>query len=160
VSSDKHLVRDGQNHMEVKLEFEFGDHLIKITRGYRMNKSFAVLRVDGKQIAEGTRNVNQAIIDLIKMNFDVFVATTFFIQDGLDTFSGAIPSERKRMLTKILELTAWSTWHNLVNKKLKKLKVELEDVDREIKFIVGTYDLERDYDADIRKLENNHRCRS
>jgi len=155
VTSDKHLIRDDQDKMRVELEFEFGDHVLRVVRGYG-KKGFAYLWVDDQKVAEGTRNVNEAVIDIIKMNFEVFIATTFFIQGGLDTFSSAAPADRKKYLSNILDLGGWTKWHNQVKDRLKEIKSESDEIDSEIKTINKTFDFDRDYEAEIIDLKSRH----
>lgn len=155
-ASDDDLVRDGYGYMEVELKFEFGQHRVRVMRVRDAGKGSAELFIDSKLRAEGIRNVNAAIIDLIKMNFEVFTATAFFLQGELDRFTGATPSKRKEYLSSILELTCWQDHHDSTRDKIKQIERKIDKNNVEIKTIKGAYDFEVDYGLERDRLEREH----
>jgi len=156
VASDDLLIRDDQSRMEVEIEFEIDNHQVKIIRGRDKSSKYAKLIVDNKLTAEGIRNVNYEVVKLIKMNFDVFLATTFFIQGGLDNFTSAAPSSRKDYLGSILDTTCWDKWHNETKSKLTGLSQEVEKLDSEIKIIKDNFDLKKNYVEEIGELKKKY----
>jgi len=156
VASDDLLIRDDQSRMEVEIEFEIDNHQIKIIRGRDKSSKHAKLIVDNKLTAEGIRNVNYEVVKLIKMNFDVFLATTFFIQGGLDNFTSAAPSSRKDYLGSILDTTCWDKWYNEAKNKLTDLSQEVEKLDSEVGIIKDNFDLKKNYTKEIGELKKKH----
>lgn len=152
-SSEEEMIRDGQDKMIVEFDFEFSGHHVRIERErVRDDGGTAKMFIDGQMKAEGLKYTNAEVIKLIKMDFEVFIATAYFLQGELDRFTGATPSVRKEYLASILELHSWEHWHNKVKQRLKKLKEETERIGTEVDVIQNTFDINKNFDAEIKKL--------
>ncbi len=113
--ADEGLLRLGQNHMMVSLDFSCNNTLYRVRREYTVsaNKAYSVLEfgiVDPqtktlKPLTDKTIRATQAKIEaMIGLDYDSFINSAFLKQGHSDEFSKKTPKERKEILASILGL--------------------------------------------------------
>jgi exonuclease SbcC len=103
------VITTGEDEAEVVLDFHHNDSRYKLTREIRRRSSGAsntksVLRADGPVVADGSREVNGYISDLLHMDADAFVNCAYIRQGGVTKLINATPSERQAMIDELLQL--------------------------------------------------------
>lgn len=129
--ADQGLLRLGQRQMTVIFDFAFNGNSYRIKREFTnaYGKSYAYLDVamidtqdpeklialTGKTIKE----TQQKIIDIIGLDYETFVNSTFLRQGQSNEFSKKSPKERKEILCSILGI---DTYERLKKSALEKVK--------------------------------------
>ena len=125
---------------EVTLDFEYESNRYRVMRTNPRGKTSMVeFFIQSK--APGTENrwkpltehtlteTNQRIIDTLKMDFETFTNASFFLQGKADQFATARPSERKRILSNILELGIWETYRDAASQHRREVEKEIKALD-------------------------------
>jgi DNA repair protein SbcC/Rad50 len=149
---DEELIHQGQNDMQVQLDFEQESVLYRVVRRRTRKGSVGTLDLyaqdeDGNwnNIGEPSKTATQdKITRLLRLDYDTFVNSAFLQQGKADAFTTKTPTERKRTLSDILGLERWKTYEDAA-------KARLDEVEREIKLIDDTVasidnDLRREVD--------------
>lgn len=149
---DEELIHQGQNDMQVQLDFEQEGVLYRVVRRRTRKGSVGTLDLyaqdgDGNwnNIGEPSKTATQEkITRLLRLDYDTFVNSAFLQQGKADAFTTKTPTERKRTLSDILGLERWKTYEDAA-------KAKLDEVEREIKLIDDTVasidnDLRREVD--------------
>lgn len=130
----------------VGLSFELEGITYRIIRrkkaGKRMLLEFQVATDDGnwKPISESRlRDTQVAINDLLKMNFDTFINSSFLLQGKADEFTIRTPNKRKEILADLLGVNEWDRYKELAGEqrrtaenRLLLVEGRLGDIDREL----------------------------
>lgn len=150
---------------EVAYSFEYEGNTYRAIRNLGRGRStrleFQVRGMTGGSvmwvpITEKTvRDTQEVIEDTLRMDYEGFVNTSFFLQGEADLFAQQKPGERKRILSKIMGLGIWEEYRNrvsclrlveggnlaTVDGRLKEISLSLQD---EIPRRVRLADLEND----------------
>ena len=114
--TQEELIHQGQRNMRVELEFMAQDQRYKVTRIYgRSNQSSTGKTELNLSVLSGTdysslmgntiRDTEAIIIDLVKMDYETFISTSYLMQGDSNRFTKSKPTERKKILADVLELT-------------------------------------------------------
>ena len=112
VNSADDLIRQSQSSMEVDLEFDLDGQRYRVvrrrTRG-RSGQSDLQLQIFSdlgwRAMTEaGVRQTQDAVVRLLRMDYDTFINSAFILQGRADEFSRRTAGERKRILGEILNL--------------------------------------------------------
>lgn len=143
-SSDDDLVHQGQTSMWVEFIFDYEGNRYRVLRSRELDgRSSSSLEFqiseDGRgeqralegSFAKSWRNLTEAtikktqeaIIRTLKLDYDLFVNSSYLRQGHADEFTVKIPAERKEILADILDLSLF----DILEEKSKKKKHELED---------------------------------
>jgi exonuclease SbcC len=125
---------------EVTLDFDYESNRYRVMRTNPRGKTSSVeffiqSKAPGeegrwKPLTERTlRETDQKIIDTLKMDFDTFTNASFFLQGKADQFATARPSERKRILSSILDLEIWETYRDAASKRRREVEKEVKSLD-------------------------------
>jgi exonuclease SbcC len=149
---DEELIHQGQNDMQVQLDFEQEGVLYRVVRRRTRKGSVGTLDLYAQDednhwnnIGEPSKTATQEkITRLLRLDYDTFVNSAFLQQGKADAFTTKTPTERKRTLSDILGLERWKTYEEAA-------KARLDEVEREIKLIDSTiasidHDLMREVD--------------
>lgn len=103
------LVHDGEEECSVKLWLEHNDgRMITIHRVRRADNTGAL---DVRGLEGEKKAITQAAIDeLLGMNYDECLNTSYFKQNDIDQFMQATPQEKKALLMRWLQQTAWPSY--------------------------------------------------
>lgn len=108
------LIRDGDVDMRVEFEFVMGGQSYRIERDRQLGKGSAVgfyvirddarYRLTGRTIAD----TNDAILRVIGVPYDTFLASNMVLQGRGDEFARLTPANRKRVLYDVLGLERYA----------------------------------------------------
>ena len=135
--ADEGLVRLGQTHMLVVLEFEQSDMLYRVKREFikTMNKAQTVLdfevlhekRDEFVPLTDKTiRATQEKINQTLGLDFQTFVNTAYLRQGQSNEFSTRTPKERKEIIANILGLGLYDNLRSLATDEAKGFATEQE----------------------------------
>src|SRR5215216_4290780 len=118
----------GCNEMEVEFEFRLGDEQYRVIRkrnrrgrgqsvlelGVRDNGAYRPLT--GNSLPDTERQIEQ----LSRMSYDTFTNSSFVLQGKADSFTTKTPTERKQILTEILDLS----YYDRLEERARRLAAE------------------------------------
>ncbi len=161
-----HAADEKKDNVEVALQFELDGQIYEINRkrGGKSDLTLYSIDEDGEKkniSAKGIKAVDAQIQELLGMDYQTFRLTAFVPQDGVTTFAGLGPAERKRFLEQFLDTSVW-------NKCIEKAKAEESVIlcrkavlDSEIKKCAALLDEENSVAGDVNdcrmKLENSEK---
>lgn len=143
VKPDEHLLRIGSSDMRVEFTFDLEGDRYLILRTYQRSatgktaKSLLELQLfDPKterfvtQTGASKRDTQQVINDLLGLDYDTFINACFLLQGRSDEFTKRPATERKQILSNILNLGRYDLLREKARKRLQeaKNKVELGDM--------------------------------
>lgn len=131
VKPDAHLVRLGQTHMVVILDFIVNQAHYRVRREYAHNHGkgysvleFGIIRDDNSTpipLTDKTIKATQAIIEkTIGIDFDSFINSAFLRQGNANEFSKRSPKERKEILASILGV---DHYEKIRRRALEKIRI-------------------------------------
>lgn len=144
--SDDELVRQGEKEMWVDFEFELLNDIYRILRKKSVGKGGqsglefykkSVEKNEAKWIAisGSTKSETQeAINDNLKMTYDTFINSAYLRQGRADEFTIKKPTERKKVLSDILNLSYYEKISQKANKKSRELMVEQESLQKKMDY--------------------------
>ncbi|MGD8517958.1 MAG: SMC family ATPase [Anaerolineae bacterium] len=144
---DDELIHQGETEMEVEFVFDLGGTVYRVLRkrdSSQRGRTLLDLQVrhqdEFRSLAEsGVRATQQAIIDLLRMDYETFTNSAFLLQGRADAFTTRTPAERKQVLGEILGLSLYDEYERRAKEKSKAKDREvaeldglLRDIDREL----------------------------
>ncbi len=127
------LVSDGENFLEVIFRFKQAGKTYRIVRAFNKVKNSSdvrleILRSDGfVNLSEGSiRETDRKIREIIGMDYDAFVTSSFIMQGRADFFTRKKESEKIEILRQILGLELYENARELANEKIKLITREIE----------------------------------
>ena len=130
------LVFAGESEMAVELEFNVGEGLYRVLRRHRRPRSnsgagqssLELQAWDGDQFRaqSGTRSreTQEQITGLLRLDYDTFVNTAFLVQGKADLFTKMRPAERKRMLGEVLGLAHYDTFADRAREQAREREMD------------------------------------
>lgn len=125
VKVKEEVIRRGASEGSVELEFEAENNVYRIFRVIKRKKggtsssiNLSIFDTESgtfKPFEEGSKTQN-AIEDLLKMDYNSFICSSFILQGMADEFTKRTPSERKEILSTILALDEYE----LITKKARE----------------------------------------
>lgn len=120
---------------EVALTFEYEGNVYRVQRTLPRGKT-TVLEFqvqDGdlwRPLTEKTTRETQGRIEqTLRMDYETFINASFFLQNRADQFTQKKASERKAVLSSILDLEIWETYKERAADKRKALEREVDEID-------------------------------
>lgn len=106
------LVREGSDDMQLCLEFAHGDGTYRVRRGWKKGKSSLDLEIATPPgwipMSQGSAADTQELLErIIGLNRTTFTSSGYLAQRASDSFTGAQPKDRKRILSDALALDQW-----------------------------------------------------
>ena len=134
------LVHMGQTDMSVELDFTAGDQLYRVVRrhtistGGRNSRTTLELQIatDGgdknfRSISRNTvRETNSRISEILNMDFKTFVNTAYLAQGQADLFTTSTPTERKRCLAEVLDLSYYQRLSEDANAHSRRIQADIQ----------------------------------
>lgn len=152
VSDMDALIKTSKNYCQVFLEFEIGEtkdetfyYKIKRERWKGKKSKLRLFLWEGKNewkdvSKRGKLEVEKQIRNLLNINEETFISTVLFSQGKADQFTKKHPTERKKILSEILDLNILENAEKIAKEKSKTLsfsrdleREELKSLIREIK---------------------------
>lgn len=146
---DDELIHLGQTEMEVEFEFELGEQAYRVLRKRDSRKRGSTdLELQGwdassqryRPLTEPTiTKTQQAIINLLRMDYDTFINSAFLLQGRADEFTVKPAGERKRVLGSILGLDVYAGYEQAARQTARDKKTRadqllaaIEQIDQEL----------------------------
>ena len=110
------LVNIARNSMFVELDFFAGDNRYRVTRTYakskgassgksELNLSIIVGDTVTSLMANTIKETEEKIVDLLNMDYETFINTSYLKQGDSNRFTSSRPSDRKKILADLLDLS-------------------------------------------------------
>ena len=135
--TQEELIHQGQTSMSVELDFLANDQEYRVTRVHSRSRgsgsgktelNLAVL--NGKQptsiMGNTIRDTEQQIINLLHMDYDTFVSTSYLRQGDADRFTKSNPADRKQILADVLSLDYYQELETAAKEKARKLQSQID----------------------------------
>ena len=135
--TQEELIHQGQISMSVELDFLANDQEYRVTRVHSRSRgsgsgktelNLAVL--NGKQptsiMGNTIRDTEQQIINLLHMDYDTFVSTSYLRQGDADRFTKSNPADRKQILADVLSLDYYQELETAAKEKARKLQSQID----------------------------------
>lgn len=127
------LVYSGENTCRVEMDFEMNQVQYKVIRTRDKERQNTELELYQKQdekwvsLNGSTMKLTQErIVSIIKVNYELFTSSVFIMQGKADAFTQKDPSERKELLSEILQLEIYEKLREKTNDKRKSIQREEE----------------------------------
>jgi exonuclease SbcC len=161
--SDDELIHIGRTEMEVEFEFASGQDRYRVIRKRtkpRVNRpghSLLDLQIAAEQgfrsiAGNSIRETQQKIIEILRMDYDTFINSAFLLQGRADEFTVKLPSERKEVLARILNLSLYDE----LEERAKLHARASENRCRELSSAIGEIDSELarkgEYEAELSEV--------
>ena len=136
------LIHKGQRNMRVDLEFESAGDRYRVVRRrtsrrsqgvtdlqlFIQNESGGWLAVTGNTV----RDTQSLITERIRLNHETFVNTAFLRQGDADHFTTSSPSDRKRILAEVLDLSYYDGLEGRARERSSDLRARAQKLESEI----------------------------
>ena len=130
------LLHQGENSMQVILDFASQTQKYRVTRIHTKGKGSSsgktelnleiLLNGSATSIMGNTiRDTEHKIIKLLNLDYETFINTSYLRQGDADHFTKSNPSERKQILSEVLDLSYYEHLENISKEKSKKFKNEV-----------------------------------
>lgn len=128
--SDDSIVNDAVDNKTAKVDFEFiyeGENFLvrrQKTKGKSAVAEFYIRAADGESWKPLTEkrvsDTNKRICGTLHMDYKTFINASFFLQGKADQFTGQNATERKKILSTILNLDVWEVYKAKAVEKRKQ----------------------------------------
>jgi len=134
---DESVINLASDTAQVTLAFEYEGNLYRVIRTNPRGKTSALefhLHDNGGSASKGTwkpltesslRETEQKIADTLSLDYDTFINAAFFLQGEADQFTQRNPSERKQILSQILNLSVWEDYRKKTFQKRRETEEEI-----------------------------------
>lgn len=165
------LIHLGQTDMSVDFEFGLGPNRYRVIRSRerrgRAGKSDLQLQVwqdggagqptqgDWRAITEPTlRDTEQAIVDLLRIDYDTFINSAFLMQGRADEFTVKPPNQRKQILGDILGLGIYDEYENRAKERVRQQKQDAARIAGQLESIDAELAQEATYQQDLEQAQS------
>ena len=135
--TQEELIHQGQASMSVELDFLANDQEYRVTRIHSRSRgsgsgktelNLAVLNGNQPTSIMGNtiRDTEQQIINLLHMDYDTFVSTSYLRQGDADRFTKSNPAERKQILADVLSLDYYQELETAAKEKARELQIQID----------------------------------
>ncbi len=152
-ASSEELIRQGEQEMWVSLEFEHLNNLYLVKRGKlksagrsssKSTLEFMILEEDCMKLAAETnkwlslsgstiKETETQIEKILKMRFETFINSVYLRQGKADEFTVKSASQRKEVLTEILDLSYYDRLQEKAKIKAKEIEIKIGSLDIKLK---------------------------
>ncbi|HSN75227.1 MAG TPA: SMC family ATPase [Anaerolineae bacterium] len=157
------LIHLGQSDMWVDFEFALGPNRYRVLRSRerkgRSGKSDLQFQIwqdsdDWRAITEPTlRDTEQAIVDLLRMDYDTFINSAFLVQGRADEFTVKPPNQRKQILADILGLSIYDEYESRAKERARQEKQDATRLGAQLETIDAELALESSYQQDLEQAQ-------
>lgn len=133
------LVSNGDSFLSVSLQFVQDGSRFRVMRTYdkikRSSNILLQLEKDGDfvNISESTiRETDKKIEDIIHMNYETFITSSFVMQGRSDYFTAKNPTERIEILREMLNLNIYEKAREKVKEKLREAEFEIKELSKRV----------------------------
>jgi exonuclease SbcC len=135
IKTQEDLIHQNAKNMRIELDFRVESQEYRVTRSHSRNNkqsktelNLSILNNDQYISIMGNtiRDTESQIINLLHMDYDTFVSTSYLRQGNADNFSSARPTERKKILSEVLNLSYYENLSNIAKNIAKALQDDLK----------------------------------
>ena len=127
------LLHQGQDSMQVILDFSAQNQEYRATRIHTKGKGSSSGKTElnleilsGKSaisiMGNTIRDTEQKIIQLLNLDYETFINTSYLKQGDADHFTKSKPTERKQILAEVLDLSYYEYLENISKERSKEFK--------------------------------------
>lgn len=135
--TQEELIHQGQTSMSVELDFLANDQEYRVTRLHSRSRgsgsgktelNLAVLNGNQPTSIMGNtiRDTEQQIINLLHMDYDTFVSTSYLRQGDADRFTKSNPADRKQILADVLSLDYYQELETAAKEKARESQIQID----------------------------------
>ena len=134
--SDDSIINDMVPDKTAKTEFEFiyegTNYLVRRqkTKGKSTVAEFFIRGADGQSwkalTGKKVTETNKLICDTLRMDYKTFINASFFLQGKADQFTGQNATERKKILSTILNLEVWELYKAKAAEKRRNTEIRAQ----------------------------------
>ena len=163
---DDELVRIGEREMQVEFVFDIEGERYRVVRSYRRSVSgkstkptlelHLMERGNGEYrplTAPSMRETQKQIDNVVGLDYDTFINSAFLLQGRSDEFTKKRPSERKEILTRILNLSRYDLLYDLAAAKDRDARKAIEQADLDIGRLTQALESEPEWKAQHAQVE-------
>jgi exonuclease SbcC len=158
---DDELIHLGESEMEVEFTFTLGGNVYRVLRkrdSSGRGRTLLDLQIqhdgDFRSIAEsGVRATEQAIVRLLRMDYETFTNSAFLLQGRADAFTTRTPAERKQVLGEILGLGLYDEYEQRAKEKARRKDRELAEVEGLLRDIDRELAHQPDYEVELSQAQ-------
>ncbi|MDP2744724.1 MAG: SMC family ATPase, partial [Dehalococcoidia bacterium] len=159
---DDELIHQGQIEMEVDFEFAVGEQRYRVIRKHAMagprrtrqaSLELQVATPEGfKSITGDSRQqTQQKLLDLLRMDYQTFINSSFLIQGRANEFSLKQPAQRKEVLSSILGLSFYDKVGEGAREMARSRQGEGENLEKSIADIDVELGKRDEYESEFEK---------
>ena len=162
------LVRSGAENMEVEFTFTLEGNVYRVCRrrDKRRGKSSLEFQIVDGDIYRSITGDNlaatqQKIIQILRMDYQTFISSSFLLQGKADTFTAKKASDRKKILGEILGLSIYEDLevmareeYNNANATDNQLRVRLQEIQQELEQLDQHQKLKQQLDSEQQDLKS------
>lgn len=159
-TNDEELVHNGQEEMEVAIEFSVSDKKFRATRKRTPKSSILHLERFEKDefydISEDSIRETQEKLtrEILRMPYEVFINSAFLRQGRADEFTVKSPSKRKEILGEILGLSYYEELVKSARLKIRDNKTKQSSLETLLSEYSDEAEKEKDYQEEDKKLSS------
>ena len=159
---DDELIRIGARRMKVEFMFDAEDALYRVLREYSRSASgktsktileLQLLSADRNESRPLTgasiRETQEQLNEILGLDYHTFINSSFLLQGRSDEFTKKKPGERKEILARILNLGKYDRLALLARDKQRKIRGEIDVMDREIERLILALEGEAEWKAGL-----------
>ena len=134
------LVYMGQTDMSVELDFKAGEQQYRVIRRHtvstrgRTSRTTLELQIATDNEGEAFRSISRntvretsaRISEILNMDFKTFVNTAYLAQGQADLFTTSTPTERKKCLAEVLDLSYYQRLSEDANARSRRIQAEIQ----------------------------------
>jgi len=160
------LIHKGQTDMAVELDFLARDDLYRVSRRYSVSAGrgagHPVLELQiasdddstFRPITGNTMSDTQArIVEILHMDYDTFINTAFLRQGDADRFTNARPTERKAILTEVLDLSYYEGLETKAKARVAGISTRLQETEVRISLHQQELDKKPEHEAHLSEVQ-------
>ena len=160
------VIRRGASEARVEFEFESENNIYRILRSIERKKGgtstsiyldiFDSISGTFKPLDEGSKTQN-TIENILKMDYNTFICSSFILQGMADEFTKRTPSERKEILSKILELDEYELITKKARQQSQNFNIELTTLENEEKHLEDEVSEKKLFEEKLKQASNEEK---
>ena len=160
------VIRRGASEARVEFEFESENNIYRILRSIERKKGgtstsiylniFDSISGTFKPLDEGSKTQN-TIENILKMDYNTFICSSFILQGMADEFTKRTPSERKEILSKILELDEYELITKKARQQSQNFNIELNTLENEEKHLEDEVSEKKLFEEKLKQASNEEK---
>jgi DNA repair protein SbcC/Rad50 len=160
VKIKEEVIKRGARDARVELEFESEGSTYRIIRTIERKKRGTSSTVDIQVLDEETGNFRPldeggkskgTIEEILKLDYNSFICSSFILQGMADEFTKRTPSERKEILSKILELDEYETLTKKAREQSQDASLDLNGLQNEENQITLELEGKQAFEKELKK---------